>query len=77
MIAALSQLTIPVNLALFLAAATGVWFAGSRLAIYADAIADRKRIGQAFMGLVFVAAATNTSPMKAWPMRFRSAMASA
>ena len=63
MIAALSQLTIPVNLALFLAAATGVWFAGSRLAIYADAIADRKRIGQAFMGLVFVAAATSLPEM--------------
>ncbi len=63
MIAALSQLPIPANFALFLAAATGVWFAGSRLAVYADAIADRKRIGQAFMGLVFVAAATSLPEM--------------
>jgi cation:H+ antiporter len=59
LIAGLSQLPVAVNLALFACAAAGVWFAGSRLAIYADAIADRKRIGHAFMGLVFVAAATS------------------
>ena len=63
MITALAQQPILLNLALFVAAATGVWFAGSRLAIYADAIADRKRIGQAFMGLVFVAAATSLPEM--------------
>jgi cation:H+ antiporter len=63
LITPLTQLPIPANLALFLAAASGVWFAGSRLAIYADAIADRKRIGQAFMGLVFVAAATSLPEM--------------
>jgi cation:H+ antiporter len=33
------------------------------LAIYADAIADKKRIGHAFMGLVFVAAATSLPEM--------------
>lgn len=63
MIPAFAQLPIPVTLALFAAAAAGVWFAGGRLAIYADAIADRKRIGQAFMGLVFVAAATSLPEM--------------
>jgi len=63
LISALAQLPIPATLGLFLAAASGVWFAGSRLAIYADAIADRKRIGQAFMGLVFVAAATSLPEM--------------
>ncbi len=63
MITALEQLPILANLALFAAAASGVWFAGSRLAIYADAIADRKRIGHAFMGLVFVAAATSLPEM--------------
>lgn len=63
MITALAQLPTPVTLAIFLLAATGVWFAGSRLAIYADAIADRKRIGHAFMGLVFVAAATSLPEM--------------
>jgi len=63
LITALQQLPILANLALFVAAASGVWFAGSRLAIYADAIADRKRIGHAFMGLVFVAAATSLPEM--------------
>ena len=63
MITALAQLPIPITLAVFVLAALGVWFAGSRLAIYADAIADRKRIGQAFMGLVFVAAATSLPEM--------------
>ena len=63
MITALEQLPILANLALFAAAASGVWFAGSQLAIYADAIADRKRIGHAFMGLVFVAAATSLPEM--------------
>jgi cation:H+ antiporter len=63
LITALEQLPILANLALFAAAASGVWFAGSRLAIYADAIADRKRIGHAFMGLVFVAAATSLPEM--------------
>lgn len=63
MIPAIAQLPIPITLAIFVAAALGVWFAGSRLAIYADAIADRKRIGHAFMGLVFVAAATSLPEM--------------
>lgn len=63
MITALAQQPILLNLALFIAAATGVWFAGGRLAHYADAIADRKRIGHAFMGLVFVAAVTSLPEM--------------
>ncbi|MEE9590416.1 MAG: sodium:calcium antiporter, partial [Hyphomicrobiaceae bacterium] len=46
------------NLFAFCIAAAGVWIAGTRLAIYADEIADRKRIGKAFMGFVFLAAAT-------------------
>ena len=63
MIEGLAKLPLAANLALFALAAAGVWFAGSRLAIYADAIADRKRIGHAFMGLVFVAAATSLPEM--------------
>ncbi|MEZ5828246.1 MAG: sodium:calcium antiporter [Hyphomicrobiales bacterium] len=63
MITALTELPLLLNLAIFVAAASGVWFAGGRLAIYADAIADRKRIGHAFMGLVFVAAATSLPEM--------------
>ena len=59
MISALAQLPLPATLAAFVVAAIGVWLAGSRLAVFADAIAARKRIGQAFMGLIFVAAATS------------------
>jgi len=43
------------NLFAFCIAAAGVWIAGTRLAIYADEIADRKRIGKAFV-LVAVSA---------------------
>lgn len=55
----LLQQPAALNFALFAAAAAGVWFAGSRLPFYADAIADRKRIGKAFIGLVFLAGATS------------------
>ena len=59
MIPVLAQFPVPVTFAVFLGAAIGVWLAGTRLAIFADALAARKRIGQAFMGLIFVAAATS------------------
>ncbi|MEM8574015.1 MAG: sodium:calcium antiporter [Pseudomonadota bacterium] len=59
MISVLAQLPLAVTLGVFVLAAAGVWLAGTRLALYADAIAARKRIGQAFMGLIFVAAATS------------------
>lgn len=55
----LLQQSMSANLALFLAAAAGVWVSGSLLPLYADAIADRKRIGKAFVGLVFLAGATS------------------
>lgn len=55
---AFKGLPIWLNLVLFAAAASGVWLAGTRLCNYADAIADRKRIGKAMMGFVFLAAAT-------------------
>jgi cation:H+ antiporter len=51
--------TVATNFVLFLLAALGVWLAGSRLPLYADAIADRKRIGKAFIGLVLLAGATS------------------
>ena len=54
----LAVLPIWANMVLFVLAAMIVWVAGTRLAVYADAIADRKRIGKALMGLVFLAAAT-------------------
>ena len=55
----MTSLPLPVNLILFLAAALGVWIAGTRLASYADEISDRKRIGQALVGLIFLASATS------------------
>ena len=63
MITALAQQPVFLNVALFLIAALGVWFAGGRLAHYADAIAARKKISHAFMGLVFVAAVTSLPEM--------------
>lgn len=49
---------LPANVMLFAICAVGVWLAGNALARYADLIADRRRLGKAFMGLVFLAAAT-------------------
>jgi cation:H+ antiporter len=46
------------NLLIFAGAAGVVWFAGSRISVYADGIADRTGLGQAFVGLVFLALAT-------------------
>ena len=48
-----------VNAPLFILMALGVWRAGSLLPLYADAISDRRRIGKAFVGLVFLASATS------------------
>jgi len=45
-------------LMLFAICAVSVWLAGSALARYADIIADRRRLGKALMGLVFLATAT-------------------
>ena len=54
---------LALNLLVFAAAACGVWFAGARLASYADEISDRRRMGKALMGLVFLAAATSLPEM--------------
>lgn len=55
----LGELPLIFNLGLFVAAAAGVWTAGTALAGYADTIADRKKLGKAFVGLVFLATATS------------------
>jgi cation:H+ antiporter len=47
------------NLAVFAAAAVVVWLVGTRLAAYADLIADRTGLGKAFVGLVLLAVATS------------------
>lgn len=54
-----ASLPLAANLAIFILAASVVWFAGTRLCVYADEISDRKRIGKAIMGLVFLAASTS------------------
>jgi cation:H+ antiporter len=47
------------NLAIFAAAASVIWFAGTKLARCADLIAERTGLGKAFVGLVLLAAATS------------------
>ena len=47
------------NVAVFLLCAAAIWFAGSRLTVFADIIADRSGLGEAFVGLVFLAGATS------------------
>jgi cation:H+ antiporter len=53
--------TLPVwtNLAIFAAAAAVVWTAGTRLALYADAISDRTKLSKAFIGLILLGIATS------------------
>ena len=45
-------LSVWANVAIFAGAAIGVWFAGTRLAYYADAISERTKISKAFLGLI-------------------------
>jgi cation:H+ antiporter len=53
------QLPLPANAAIFLAAATIVWFAGTRLAHCADEIARRTGIGSAFIGILLLGGITS------------------
>ena len=48
------QQSIAVLAALYLAAATAVWFAGSRADRYADEISQRTGIGSAVIGMVLL-----------------------
>ena len=52
--------TLPLwgNIGLFCIAGIAVWLAGACVASYADEISDRKRIGEAIMGLIFLAGVT-------------------
>lgn len=53
------SLSLATNIVVFAAAAAGVWFAGSRLPVLADELADRYRIGHALIGLVLLAGVTS------------------
>lgn len=53
------QLSLPLNLAVFAAGAAAVWFAGSRIALYADDISRRTGLGQAVIGVILLAGVTS------------------
>lgn len=55
----LASQSITVNLAVFVAASTAIWIAGSRVVRYVDAIADSTRIGQAFAGMLLLGGITS------------------
>lgn len=54
----ISSMSLGANLLLFTGLATAIWFAGTRLSHLADAIGDKTGVGQAIMGLIFLAAIT-------------------
>ncbi|PEQ13643.1 hypothetical protein B2G71_04765 [Novosphingobium sp. PC22D] len=54
-----SALSLPVLGLAFLGAAAVVWFAGAKLAGYADEIADRSGLGHAVVGVLLLGAATS------------------
>jgi cation:H+ antiporter len=49
-----SAFPLPINLAAFAAAGVVVWFAGTRLARYADAIAEITGLGSALIGMLLL-----------------------
>jgi cation:H+ antiporter len=51
--------SLAVNAAVFGAAAAVIWFAGTRIARYADAIAEQTGIGREFLGLALLGAITS------------------
>lgn len=51
-------LPVAVNCALFALGAVAVWISGTRLALHADALAERTGVGRAFIGLVLLAGIT-------------------
>jgi cation:H+ antiporter len=52
-------LPLPANLGVFAAAAAVVWFAGTRIAGYADAIAEKTGIGRVLIGMVLLGGVTS------------------
>jgi cation:H+ antiporter len=50
---------LPINLALFAAAAVAVWFAGVRITRYANVISDKTGMGQALIGLLLLGGVTS------------------
>lgn len=54
-----SRNSIWLNALIFMGAAAVVWLAGTRLARYADTIADRTGVGKAFLGLMLLGGVTS------------------
>ena len=55
----LAGLSLFAHVPLFLTGAVLVWFAGARLAGYADTISQRSGIGQATIGVILLGAVTS------------------
>lgn len=53
------ELSLPINLLIFAVSAMLVWAAGSRLAGYADAIAEKTGIGREFLGILLLGGITS------------------
>ena len=56
-------LPLPANSAVFAAAAALVWFAGTRIARYADAIAEKTGLGRGVLGIVLRGGVTSLPEM--------------
>lgn len=54
-----SGYSLTVNLAIFAAAACGVWIAGTNIAVYADELAERFSLSRAMLGLLLLAGVTS------------------
>ncbi len=55
-----TQLPLAANVAIFIATAALVWFAGARITRYADAISEKAGVGHALLGLLLLAGVTST-----------------
>lgn len=55
----LKDVPLWLHVALFLVSAAGIWLAGTGLERYASTIAERTKLGQAFTGMLLLAAATS------------------
>jgi cation:H+ antiporter len=57
------ELSLPANIGVFLVAAAMVWFAGTRIARYADAIAEKTGLGRELLGIVLLGGVTSLPEM--------------
>jgi cation:H+ antiporter len=61
----LAALSVPILGLIFAASAMAVWFAGSRLAGYVAAVAEKTGLGQAFMGMLLLGGITSLPELAA------------